>query len=145
MSLLDDEGRVAPVPWVPAACHVARWYSSPPQLWCGIVALRGGTMRKHPARSSWWIGLLAGCLILGPGLVAGTVRAGAATGATLQAQGSVDEAWLTGATPGDRITLMRKGEPVINAGNPGTADSLGSLIIRNLSPGGGYSWDDISS
>ena len=61
---------------------------------------------------------------------------------TLRSGGSVDEAWLTGAHPGDQITLMRHDDTVQNAANPGVAGSLGSLIIRNLRPGPGYSWLD---
>jgi predicted acyl esterase len=57
----------------------------------------------------------------------------------------VDEAWVTGATPGDSITLLRNGAPVAQSANPGTADSLGALIIRNLAPGHHYSWDDTTS
>jgi predicted acyl esterase len=52
---------------------------------------------------------------------------------------------MTGAAPGDAITLLQSGAPVTNSANPGTADSLGSLIIRNLAPGSGYSWDDTTS
>ena len=63
----------------------------------------------------------------------------------LRGDGSVDEAWLVGASPGDRITLLRHGAPLLNPANPGTADSLGSLIIRNLVPGPGYSWEDMTS
>jgi len=59
--------------------------------------------------------------------------------------GSIDEAWLTGAQPGDRITLLRDGNAVANPDNPGEADQLGSRIIRNLSPGNGYVWRDESS
>ena len=73
-------------------------------------------------------------------LVHGT--AAAASSSRLQANGSVDEAWLTGANPGDRITLMQHNSAVSNVANPGTADSLGSLIIRNLTPGPGYRWVD---
>jgi predicted acyl esterase len=61
---------------------------------------------------------------------------------TLLGNGSVEEAWLTGAHPGDRITLLRHGATVSNSANPGVSDSLGSLIIRDLQPGGGYSWFD---
>jgi len=69
--------------------------------------------------------------------------AGAATpGTTLHGNGSVDEAWLTGANPSDRITLVQNYGAVRVTGNPGTADSLGSLIIRNLRPGHDYSWRD---
>ena len=73
-------------------------------------------------------------------LVHGT--AAAAISSRLQANGSVDEAWLSGANPGDRITLMQHNSAVSNVANPGTADSLGSLIIRNLTPGPGYRWVD---
>jgi predicted acyl esterase len=61
---------------------------------------------------------------------------------TLQGNGSVEEAWLTGARPGDQFTLLRHGESVSNPANPGVSDSLGSLIIRDLQPGAGYSWFD---
>jgi uncharacterized protein len=57
----------------------------------------------------------------------------------------VDEAWGTGATPGDSITLERNGVPVVGPSNPGIADALGSLIVRNVTPGGGYSWRDVTS
>ena len=69
--------------------------------------------------------------------------AGAAAG--LHGGGSVEEAWLTGATPGDRIVLVRDGHPVAVSGNPGTADALGSLIVRGLTPGPGYAWRDTTS
>jgi uncharacterized protein len=78
-------------------------------------------------------------------LVVGSPTANASGAGGLQANGSVDEAWLTGAPPGDSITLLLNGSPVTSPGNPGTADSLGSLIVRNLTPGGGYSWDDTTS
>ncbi len=64
---------------------------------------------------------------------------------TLQGNGSVEEAWLTGADPGDRITLMQHHSAVANDANPGTADTLGSLIIRNLDPRRRYYWVDNST
>jgi uncharacterized protein len=77
--------------------------------------------------------------------MAAAPNAGAAEGGTLQGNGSVDEAWMTGAKPGDSITLLRDGARVGNSANPGTADSLGTLIIRNLTPGHRYSWEDTTS
>ena len=69
----------------------------------------------------------------GAGSLAG---AGAEPGsASLSGGGSVDEAWLTGAQPGDRLTLQRDGRVVANPDNPGAADQLGSRIVRNLTPG----------
>ena len=64
---------------------------------------------------------------------------------TLDGNGSIEEAWLTGAHPGDRLVLLRNGSLDSSAANPGTADSLGSLIIRGLQPGSGYSWRDQST
>ena len=45
------------------------------------------------------------------GTGAGAKRAGTAVGPGLHAGGSVDEAWLTGAGPGDQITLVQHGAP----------------------------------
>ena len=90
--------------------------------------------------------VLLAAVTIGAGLspiVAGT--AGATSNPPLQGNGSVDEAWLTGANPGDQMTLTRHHSAVSNPANPGTADSLGSLIIRNLTPGADYSWVDNTS
>jgi predicted acyl esterase len=80
-----------------------------------------------------------------PALVASAPQVGATITHTLHANGSVDEAWLTGAGAGDAVTLLQNGTPVANPANPGTADSLGSLIIRDLNPGSGYAWDDATT
>ena len=91
-------------------------------------------------RARWASAVLALSLGAVPAVVAGAPAAHASGG--LQGNGSVDEAWLTGAVPGDSVTLLQAGSPVAVAGNPGTADTLGSLIIRNLAPGDGFQWDD---
>ena len=85
------------------------------------------------------------CVGLVPTLVAVAPPAGATSPSSMQSGGSVDEAWLTGAGPGDAVTLLQNGFPVLAPGNPATADSLGSLIVRNLTPGSGYAWDDTTS
>jgi hypothetical protein len=97
--------------------------------------MRGLTMSKAVAL----IAVVLIDVVALPGL-GGT--AGAAVAPGLRGNGSVDEAWLTGSNPGDRITLLRHGRPVSNPANPGTSDALGSLIIRNLAPGSGYQWTD---
>jgi predicted acyl esterase len=101
-------------------------------------------MRRRRALVTWGVGLLIACAGLGPELVVGVPPASASGGSGLQGNGSVDEAWMTGANPGDAITLLQNGSAVANATNPGTADALGSLVIRDLAPGTGYSWDDTS-
>ncbi len=80
------------------------------------------------------------CLGIGP-MAAGAAGAPVA-GSSLRGSGSVDEAWLTGANPGDRITLVRHGATVANPANPGPADAFGTLIVRDLTPGPGYRWVD---
>jgi uncharacterized protein len=103
---------------------------------------------RSPIRTPWRrvaVAAAALCTGLVPTLVAVTPTAGAVAPAVLTGGGSVDEAWLTGAGPGDSVTLLQGGNPVSVAGNPGTADLLGSLIIRNLTPGSGYAWDDTTT
>ena len=85
-------------------------------------------------------GIAMGTLGIAPALVASAPDAGATAPVHLHAGGSVDEAWLTGASPGERVTLHRNGAKVSVAGNPARADSLGSSILRDLPPGAGYSW-----
>ena len=82
---------------------------------------------------------------VGPILGAPAQAASVAAASGLQGSGSVDEAWLTGAGPGDALSLLRHGAPVSNAANPGSADGLGSLIIRELAPGAGYAWRDVTT
>ena len=109
---------------------------------------RGNVVEHRGRRTSWRVavaGVVAACVGLVPTFVATAVPVGAVAPAGLQGNGSVDEAWLTGAQPGDSITLLQGGSAVAVAGNPATADSLGSLIIRGLTPGSGYAWDDTSS
>ena len=94
------------------------------------------------------LGLTTSWLILVSTVLTSAPSADAAhatTGSGLHGNGSVDEAWLTGAGPGDQVVLMRHGSRVANPANPGTADALGSLIIRDLNPGSDYSWDDTTT
>ncbi len=77
-----------------------------------------------------------------PGGKAADAAGGRPTHPGLRGGGSIDEAWLTGATPGDRISLLEGTTTVANPADPGVADSLGSLIVRDLSPGPGYRWLD---
>ena len=89
---------------------------------------------------------LAVATILGIGLTPAVTGADGpeddAVAGTLHGNGSIDEAWLTGAGPGDQITLWREHSPVPGVADPSPADSVGSLIVRNLQPGPGYSWRD---
>jgi uncharacterized protein len=112
---------------------------------------RGNTVRRRSRIRPGFVAPLAIatvliCLTLSSTGIVGSTVAGATgspgAAATLQGNGSVEEAWLTGANPGDQIVLMRQGSAVAVSGNPGTADALGSLIIRDLTPGPGYYWSD---
>lgn len=85
-------------------------------------------------------------VVVGVGVgVSKASSSGSATRPDLRASGSVDEAWLLGAGPGDHITLTRNGAPIAGTAGSTRADSLGSLIVRNLTPGSGYQWDDETS
>jgi len=100
------------------------------------------TVHRHPFITLALAGIAVVTLGLAPGLVASASQAGATATHDLQFNGSVDEAWLTGAGAGDSVTLLQNGSPVSVVGNPGVADSLGSLVVRGLTPGAGYAWED---
>ena len=103
------------------------------------------TVHRHPFVRLVVAGVAVATLGLVPTVVVGASQAGAAAPTDLRSGGSIDEAWLTGAGAGDSVTLLQDGSPVEVAGNPGTADSLGSLVIRELAPGSGYAWDDTTA
>jgi predicted acyl esterase len=57
--------------------------------------------------------------------------------ASFAGHGSIGQAYVAGAAPGLRLALAdRSGDQV----GTGTTDALGSLIIRNLAPGSGYTF-----
>ncbi len=70
------------------------------------------------------------------------VSAGATTSPTLNAHGSTNEAYVIGVNPGDSIQLY---ENSIAVGTPTPADSLGSLVVRNLTPGSDYVFTDTTT
>ncbi|MGO9457298.1 MAG: CocE/NonD family hydrolase [Acidimicrobiales bacterium] len=91
--------------------------------------------------------LLAGLLAVGavgaslPALVGAPAAASdAAVPATTAAapfsgHGSIDEAYVLDATPGERLLLVNHAGQEVGSG---TADRLGSLIFRTITPGTGY-------
>lgn len=86
-------------------------------------------------------GVLAGCSTASPSIGTTKEQAPAANAkAKFTARGSVDAAYVLGATPGRQLILAdASGQQV----GHGTADRYGSLIIWNLPPGGGYSFREI--
>ena len=78
-------------------------------------------------------------------IVAGMVPvvAGATTPTViLDAHGSTEEAYVTGATPGDSLQLSQNSTPI---GAPQVADAQGALVVRNLPPGSGYVFTDTTA
>ncbi len=110
----------------------------------GRVIRTGGTAVGTRSRVGVTIGVIvvliaAACVGI---ILSTTGTAGGSKRPDLRGNGSVDEAWLTAAGPGDHITLLEHGTAVPEAGSASVADSLGSLIVRNLTPGTDYQWDD---
>ena len=52
--------------------------------------------------------------------------------------GSIGEAYVLGAAPGSRLTVVNGGGTKVGGG---VVDRLGSLIVRNLAPGSGYRFE----
>jgi uncharacterized protein len=60
---------------------------------------------------------------------------------SFQGRGSIGEAYAIGATPGEHLTLVNGSGSKVGAG---VVDNLGGIIIRNLSAGGGYRFEETS-
>jgi uncharacterized protein len=76
------------------------------------------------------IRLLAAALVM---LLIGIV-APATASAALEARGSVEQVQVTGATPDERVSLLRDGKRVKTR----NAGALGGVVFRKVGPGGGY-------
>jgi predicted acyl esterase len=68
--------------------------------------------------------------------VVGMVAGPATATATFTAHGSIDQAYVLDAQPGQTLTVVDAEGAVVGHG---MADRYGSLIVRNLAPGPGYS------
>ncbi|MGC5249242.1 CocE/NonD family hydrolase [Gordonia sp. DT219] len=73
-------------------------------------------------------GVLAVIVPLSVGPAAAAVQAGVGAG-------SVTQAYLTGATPGASVSLRDASGAQVGSGR---VDQLGSFVVRDLAPGGGY-------
>jgi uncharacterized protein len=75
------------------------------------------------------------CALSSPGTVDATPVAAPDAG---RGAGSVTQAYLVDATPGARVALRDAAGAVVGSG---TVDPLGSFLVRDLAPGGGYRFD----
>ena len=65
---------------------------------------------------------------------------GSSAGASaFQGHGSIDEAYVLGAPPGSHLRVVNAAGATVGAGD---VDRLGSLVVRNLTPGNGYRFAD---
>jgi predicted acyl esterase len=62
--------------------------------------------------------------------------------ASFGAHGSVEEAYVTGAPPGAHLTLVDAAGTTVGGG---VVNSLGGLVVRNLTPGAGYRFEQSGS
>jgi predicted acyl esterase len=70
---------------------------------------------------------------------AGTGASGSSAPLPFRGHGSIGQAYVTGAPPGVRLTVVTAAGA--SAGS-GVVDRLGSLIVRNLTPGAGYRFEE---
>ena len=98
-----------------------------------------GPFAKHGVR--WLVGVLALATVVGGGaVVAVSGPAGASPAlASFRGHGSIDEAYVVGAPPATRLTLVNGAGARVGSG---VVDRLGSLIVRNLTPGSGFRFEE---
>ena len=70
---------------------------------------------------------------------AGGSAAASAASLPFVGHGSIGEAYVLGATPGARLTVVNGAGTVVGSGG---VDQLGSLVVRNLTPGAGFRFEE---
>src|SRR3954449_8879710 len=85
-------------------------------------------------RGRVFVSLCAAVLAFGFTAVAGVGAASAAT-PTFNAHGSVEQVYVTDATPGDQLTLVDSTGATVTTHQ---VNSLGGALFRNVTPGNGY-------
>ncbi len=89
----------------------------------------------------WLVGALATVTVAATALVAAAPgTAGASMALTsFRGHGSIDEAYVVGAPPRTRLTVVDGAGAKVGSG---VVDRLGSLIVRNLTPGSGFRFEE---
>ena len=102
--------------------------------------LTGGTMKivRKFVVLFLTVGMAASFLVVAP--FSAAIASAAST--TLQAHGSIDEAYVIGAPAGSKLVLKNSSGATVGAG---TADNLGSLVLRNITPASGYQFVDTTN
>ena len=72
-------------------------------------------------------------------LLSGGSAGGSPPPLPFRGHGSIGEAYVTGAPPGTRLTVVTAGGATVGSG---TVDRLGSLVVRNLAAGPGYRFEE---
>ena len=94
-----------------------------------------GVRRWAAAWVAAGVGVAALAVPVGPGVAA------AATATRPTAHGSVGQAYIVGTTPGTHLILVDGSGRTVGRG---TTDALGSLIVRNVAAGSGYSFRQVT-
>jgi uncharacterized protein len=97
-----------------------------------IVDREGGDDHLAAASAVWRRALIGAVPVL---TVLAVCLVAAASASAFSAHGSVEQVYVTGLAPGEQMSLLsKKGETVSSQ----TADSLGGLLFRKVSPGKNY-------
>ena len=89
------------------------------------------------SRRSRWVAavVVVAVAALVAGLLVATTGGTSYAGAPFRAHGSIEEAYVTGAPPGASLRVVDAAGTTVGSG---VVSRLGGLVVRNLSPGGGY-------
>src|SRR5665213_4430871 len=97
--------------------------------------------RVVPVLAALCVAVVALVVPIAPGVPAGAAAAASLPAAdgttTIRGHGSIGQAYVVGSTPGLSLVLV---DASGHASGRGTTDALGSLIMRNVPPGPGYTF-----
>jgi len=91
--------------------------------------------------TKWLVGALVICTLSATAVVVPLSDSAAASvaAAPFRGHGSIDEAYVVGARAGTHLTLVNGAGARVGSG---VVDRLGSLVVRNLTPGSGFRFEE---
>lgn len=98
-------------------------------------------MPASPTRARRAAVALVCVCVCSAGLVAVASSSAGAALAPFRGHGSIDEAYVVGAPPRDHLRLENGAGRVVGVG---VVDRLGSLVVRDLTPGRGFRFEDVT-
>jgi len=99
---------------------------------------RSGEIVKGFSTKKWLVALALVLGVVSSSLLVSVAASPSVAHLKFRGHGSIDQAYVVGATPGENLTLVSSSGSTVGSG---VVDDLGSLVVPNVNPGPGYRFE----